>query len=473
MSLISRAIASTANRVAARPAPLRACRIWLVAATMLFAAGCTDTPDDPEGRGNIRAVHAIGGLGDVSFQIEARGLQTPGFQVTTPFSTFDSLVYDFHFDYAGVASGEIERLATATISIRPDTNHTLVLAGTPQAPRVIALEQPVPTFDPESTALEIWFGNIAPSAGSVDLYVGAPGFDPAAATPRAAAVAVQGFSSITVIESGEYEIVATVAGQPGSELFRSETATLPPVDRVLINLFDSEGETTGDHVVVLSGEITGARLIDQSAPAQVQLVHTSLNAGNIDLYINEPLTTPVFADAPFGFVSVPTTIAEADDLAEFTVTTTVAGNVGAVLTSSPSVLSDGSLSLLFFSGDQAADTLVVQTLTESRRSIFDAASVGFYNAIQNTPVVDIYLADAGSNFLDSRPIVNDATPSLSTSLAPLRPQAYDLYVVENQTNDVLLGPVAVDLSAGDVRRFVLVDTVDPNIADYFDVDLTQ
>ena len=68
-------------------------RLLIAAAAIALAllSACTDTREAPAGVGNIRAFHAMADVGEVSFQIEARSLDTPEYLGASAFATFDSL----------------------------------------------------------------------------------------------------------------------------------------------------------------------------------------------------------------------------------------------------------------------------------------------------------------------------------------------------------------------------------------------
>ena len=254
------------------PTALRRLGALLVLPGLLALTACTDTPDSPAGRGNIRAINALPDTGEVQFQIEAVPLDTPDYLSSTTYFGYDSLTYDFNFDYASGLSDNTVRLATTELTVVPNTDYTLIVTGTQQAARIITVELPGYESTGDITTLEAFALNLSPTAGAVDFYIGAPGFDPAAATPVAANVAQDGVESLGNITAEEVEIVVTPAGTPGTELLRSEAATLNGDDRVFISLLDGAGEVTSTYTVLLTGEIGSVRLVDNSAPVRSQLV---------------------------------------------------------------------------------------------------------------------------------------------------------------------------------------------------------
>lgn len=452
----------------------RARRRWLAAvllsATTLTLAACTDTPPDPDGRGNIRMVHGISDLQAVTFLIEERALATPNFQTTTAYSTFDSLNYDFNFDVTNAASGDVVRVASSNLTVGVDVNHTFILSGTAAAPTVQVISQPRREFSSD-TALELWFVNLARNAGSVDIYVGEAGFDPAQTTPRASGLALDAVSPLSDIEAGNYEFVATVAGQPGSVLIRSEVGALLANDTVLVALYDAANVLNGDYLFVAGGELTGVRLADSTAPTRLQLMHTAFGRGNVDLYINDETVTPAIADIGFGSISPAVAIPEADNNQQITVTLTAAGNVGAQLaTGTFSFVDAGSAIIVVTETPDTTNTdLQLQALTNRRQPLAGAARVSLFNAAQNVTPIDIYLLEAGLTPEDGFPRAQNLTPSLNVGELQLAGEI-DIYVTDAADDSVIAGPVSETFSGGTVRQLVIVDTADSERADVLLLD---
>ncbi|MEM7612112.1 MAG: DUF4397 domain-containing protein [Pseudomonadota bacterium] len=446
--------------------------LYLVAATAgLAMAGCTDTPDEPDGEGAIRGIHAIAGLSDVAFLIEEVSIGNATYQTATPFTVFDSLVYDFNFDFTSPVTGERTRLATAELSVRPGQNYTFVLGGTTSAPTLRILEQTTRVFDAGGSVLELWFGNLSTQIGSIDIYVGAPGFDPAAAMPLASALDSDSFSGITEVEASEVEFVATRAGDPADILIRSQALTLLAGDTSLVNLYDAADETTGEYAFVISGDLNGARLVDQTAPTQLQFIHASQPSPAVDVFVGDTLGTPVVSNLTFGMISDVLVIPEADDATEVTLISTPTGQPGTELTSDDASFSDASTNLLVITGAQADDTLGVASSPRNRRPLTDAARLGLFNAIQNTELIDVFVLEPDEMLEGATPRGINVGPSLDLTQSIRAPGDYVLYITNSDDDSVLLGPMAFSLAAGDIRQLVFVDTVDPNVPAVIDFDL--
>lgn len=447
-------------------------------AAALTLVACTDARDEPGGQGNVRAIHAISDIGTLQFRIEAVSISSPDYLTATAFTPFDDLSYDFNFDYvSGLTQSEV-RLGTIEQALEPDVDYTFVAAGTLADTRVYTVARPEFTADLGTDTFEIWFANLSASAGDIDIYLGEPDFDPAALAPLAAGVALDDFTEIDEILSERTQVVVTPAGDPSTILIRSEPTTILPNDRVLVALFDSALESTGDYVISLIGQSGTARLFDDAAPVSVQFSNASRDTGPVDVYIEPeqgPLTTPLFAGVGYGETTSLADVPVADDLSEVTITVTAAGNTGVELFTQDFTFTDGDFAWQILAGAQADDTVRLATLFDAWRPFADAAKVSFYNAIRSGGAVDVYLVASDETFdVESSPaLLRNA--GIGSSIAQFRapPDAYQLYVVDDETDSIRLGPVEIALTGGDVVQLITTDTADadPNAADFLLVDL--
>ncbi|MEN7342040.1 MAG: DUF4397 domain-containing protein [Pseudomonadota bacterium] len=442
-----------------QPAFSRLCAA-ILAATLGLLGACTDVQDAPEGRGNIRAVHALSALGEVGFLIEERVLANASYQTVTPFSTYDSLQYDFNFDFNSGLTGERARLATTSVTVAPDTNYTLILTGTPTAPEILTVAQPIASFDAAATNLSLWFSNLS-SANSVDIYVGTTGFDPAAVAPLATGLAPGAVTDVTSVEAGEVEFIATVAGDPTQVLIRSETRTLIAQDVALVGLLDAARVVNGDYVFILGGELNSGRLADDAAPTTLRVIHGIRGADAVDLYINDETVTPVVSALGFPMASTRFEIPEADDAATVTLNVTAAGNVGAPIVTVDSVFADASSSLAVVANAPSGDGFGLLSISESRRPLFDAGLVGVVNASGNIDLIDIYFVASDDTFEDTAARARNAGPSQNIGQFTLEADTYEFYVTDGSNETIVAGPIPVTVEAGDVLQLMIIDVDDP------------
>ena len=278
------------------------------------------------------------------------------------------------------------------------------------------------------------------------------------------------------ITAGEIQVVITPAGDPGTELIRTEPTTLLADDRVFVSLFDSAGDSTLPYVVVLTFEGGAVRLVDDAAPVRLEVAHAAPAEASIDVYV-EPedgaLTTPLFGGLVYGAVGQAADVPAADDIASITATLTPAGDPGVVLLEQLTAVPDGVVSLLLIAGAQADESLRLVSLPASRRPVADGARISLYNAIREQDRVDIYLLEPGATFdrETSRPLIGDANFGAPVNQFRVAPGTYSLYVVRDADDAVLLGPRDVVLAAGDVVQLVTTDTADPNVSALLEIDL--
>ncbi|MEL7296678.1 MAG: DUF4397 domain-containing protein [Pseudomonadota bacterium] len=444
-------------------------RLFAALMAVLLVSACTESQDTPDGRGNVRAVHALSDVSTVAFLIEERGLADPVFQTITPYSTYDALQYDFNFDFISGLTSETERLATTSIDVVRDTNYTLILTGSGASPRIITVAQPISTFAEEDTDLEVWFANLS-GAGTIDFYIGAAGFDPAAAMPLATGLARDAFSETVSIEAAEVEVVVTVAGDATQEVFRSEAFTLFSQDTVMVNLFDAANTATGDYVVALGGDRNGGRLVDQSAPTRVRLFHGVSGAGAVDAFIDDETTTPVFSNLAFGEASMLADIPEADDSTAITWNITATGNVGTSLGTTQQSYPDGSINLLVVTPIPETTDIILLPVSDPTRPLFDAGRVGVVNTSQSFEFLDIYFVRSDSTFEDTFPRATNRLRSSNIGQFTLEADTYELVITNSVDDAIVGGPFTLTVERGDITQVVIVESADPNVLDIVTFD---
>lgn len=102
-----------------------------------------------------------------------------------------------------------------------------------------------------ATQTRVRIVNLSPTAGSVDIFVTAPGADLALATPTLAAFAYQGVSAYLVVPAGTYQVRVVPAGTPPAN--RASSVTINVVSLVLAG-------GTGRTIVAADNNVGGAPL---------------------------------------------------------------------------------------------------------------------------------------------------------------------------------------------------------------------
>ena len=97
-----------------------------------------------------------------------------------------------------------------------------------------------------------------------------------------------------------------------------------------------------------------------------------------------------------------------------------------------------------------------------------------YNAISDQEFIDVYLIEPGDSYdrETSRTLINNAQLGQLVNQFRTAPGVYELYIVRDSDDTILLGPVDIDLATGEVIQLITTDTADPNVSGLIEIDLT-
>jgi hypothetical protein len=174
----------------------------LVALSMAIAIGCGESHHS-----RLRVVHASPDAPNVDVAVDDKTVLT-------------NVAYGTASDYLTVNSGKRKIVVAATgtntdvIEVSPDlvnkTDYTVLAVG------LVANISPLLLTDdnaaPSAGNVKVRIIHGAPSAGSVDIYVTAPGDDLTSATPTLSNVAFKDASDYLSVPAGNYEIRVTLTG---------------------------------------------------------------------------------------------------------------------------------------------------------------------------------------------------------------------------------------------------------------------
>ena len=286
----------------------------VLSCALLWLAACSDSNrgDEVTGEGSIRALHAIPDIGTVEFLIEETILGSIGFQEATAGTQYDDIEYTFKFQTL-LPDDDVEEpteITSRTLRVNSDREYTFVLSGTLDVPQLFLWEQfgrnwteeisDAADNDTEVTVMEVSFGHVSTALGEVDIYLEDPGTSPAAATPKAT-MEFSGFVEATELTAGDYQLVVTPVGDPGTFLFASDPFAISAATSTLFTLMDDGGFTTADFAVRAIG--TGTELTDINASAAISATHLALGTGPLDVYDSSDFSAPLFDDLAFGGLS--------------------------------------------------------------------------------------------------------------------------------------------------------------------------
>ena len=111
-----------------------------------------------------------------------------------------------------------------------------------------------------------------------------------------------------------------------------------------------------------------------------------------------------------------------------------------------------------------------------RRSIETFAKLNIINTAANHPAVDVYFVEIlppdpenpppDDPIADVFPLIAGLPLGVAPAPLPLFEGSYDVYITDgNDKESILLGPVQLDLLAGDVTGAIIYDNPDPDIVD--------
>lgn len=438
--------------------------LWLVAAAAL-AAGCTESQrPTATGKGTIRGVHAMVSAPNVSFLIEERSLETLSYRATSSAQAFDDLTYNFNFDVRLPGSSAPRRLATETLTVVPDTDYVFALTGTLEHPSIVLWETPERMWNGDETVLEVAAGHLAQSTGVVDVYLAPPGTAPA--TGEALGTLAFGDKLEPLeIEKGDYVLTITEGGHPANVLFRSGTQSLTERTSLMFTLQDPDPSLTSAlSVQRVTREGAATRLVDSRFPATRRFFHAAQGTANVDVIVDGDFTNPAVPGLTYGTLSADVPVPSGETKFAFT----QAGNSGAILFEDEEAVSGNTRSTTFLAGEPG--DLAMVTLTDDRRPVTDVAKLRMTFLSQSIEEADFWLLKAGTDIADSAPNFPNFDAQTSSGYLTLAADKYELTVTFGDDDTVAVGPVPVNLVAGDIVELAVIDTADPNVLDVVTYD---
>lgn len=435
-------------------------RLLGLALLAVLAAGCTESQrPTASGKGTIRGVHAMVTAPNVAFLIEERSLDTLSYRATTSAQAFDDLTYNFNFDVLLPGSESPRRLATETLTVVPDTDYVFAVTGTLDEPSIVLWETPERMWNGDETVLEVSAGHLASSTGDVDVYVAPPGTAPAVGEARGRLSFGDKLDPFE-IEKGDYVLTITAAGDPANVLFRSGTQKLTERTSLMFTLQDPDPSLTSPvSVQRVTREGASTRLADSRFRATRRFFHAAQGTAGVDVVVDGDFTAPAVTGLAFGALSAEVPVPSGETAFAFT----QAGNSGAILLEDEEAVSGNTRSTTFLAGEPG--DLGMVTLVDDRRSVTDVAKIRMTFLSQTIEEADFWLLKAGTDLADSRPNFPSFDTLTSSGYLTLAPGKYELSVTFGDDDTLAVGPVAINLAAGDLVELAVVDTADPNVLD--------
>jgi hypothetical protein len=431
----------------------------LVAAGLALG-GCTESQrPEATGKGSIRAIHAVPTGADVTFLIEERALGNLAYKNSTSVQQFDDLTYNFNFDTRKPGDTSLSRIATETVTVVPEMDYVFVLTGSIASPSVLLWESEERQWEGDETTFEVSAGHLSPGSGALDVYFVEEGTAPAAGTERGTLSFGERLPPFEV-ESGEYEVIVTAAGNPASVLFTSTSRDYAERTSVLFTIQDADPSiTTPLSVRRIDQNGTSTELGDPAFPPTRRFFNAALGSGSMDVYLDDDFVTPIVSNLAYAVVSADVPV----PAGESTYTYTAAGNPGAILLEDEDTVLRNTRGTNFVLGEP--DDLEVSVFIDNRRPVTGFGKIRINQMSTEFALVDAYLLAPGTDLDDESPNLPRLATAGTSNYVNLDPGNYELTVTETAEKTVLAGPLTVNVTSGSIREVAIVDTADPNLLD--------
>lgn len=432
--------------------------LWLLLAASLL--GCAETTrETATGKGNIRGVNAVVDVIDLNFLIEERSLGVLNYKGASSARRFDDLNYLFNFDIAIPGQAGPQRIASVAQKITTDNDYVFVVAGFVASPDTFVWESVEREWTGTETVFEMSFAHLDKTLGEVDVYFALAGTVPVAGN-QVGTIDYGEMIDVSEYEAEQYELIITAPNQPLIVKYSGIPFTNPA------------GQTSVSMILTADPSITGTVSVRQLLPAgdtfeipdarfapTIQLINASLEAGNVDLVIDDDFVNPpTVSDLAFGLV--PTDVEVPAGTNPYTYT--APADTTPLLEQITSIAA-GSRVVIFLHGDLS--TLAATILTSQRRTISTEARIRFTNTSFNNDGLDLFFAPTDSEFADIFPIARLALGD-TTNYIGRAANSFDITITAvGDKETILSGPTTIDLENGDIIEVVILDNVDPAIVD--------
>jgi len=421
--------------------------------------GCAETTRPvATGKGSIRGIAAIVDAPDSLFMIEERRVGATLYKGVAGFNIYDDLAYNFSFDIFLPGDVDTTRLTTQFIDVVADMEYTLVLTGTMDNPTTIVWEEAAREWDDAETVFEPVFAHFSPALGDVDVYFSDTGAPPALGNEVGSLTLGERLTNVDYPE-GTYELILTAAGNPANILYTSGDIFGNARTRPVYGIFDADPTLTAPVAVNLILENgTSGRLPDANYLPQLRFYHAAFGTENVDVYIDEDFSAPVFSDVGFDEVSA---FADVSELAG-TMTMTAVGNPGAVIFESNIVIAEGVRITLPMIGEPGA--LVLTGVSNNARPIVTAPQIRIAHYGIGLNFVNLYMLDPGTEIEQfTTPVFGALGPQSDSGFFEMPPGTYEMTITEFGTTNIVAPQIIVDVAVNEVIDFAVLNTVDPAI----------
>ena len=423
-------------------------------------AGCGGESALPEatGKGTVRAINTIASSPEIAFLIEERQIGSANYKSATAAQEFDDLDYTFNFEVQ-FPTGR-QRVANQFLDVVADRDYVFVISGALASPTITLLEAERRIFGETETVFEVRFGHFGTTLGDVDVYFADPGTTPmlgqqiATLSPRDSTEPVD-------YPEGEYELIYTVAGDPATVLFTSDTLTPTVRTAFAIGIFDADENELGQVSVRFFSEGSGTLFIpDVNAVPTVRFHHATMALATADIYNDDPaMFPPIVMNHAFRDVTGDIPVLDGTN----SLTYTAAGDTAVILFENDLIPSTSGRISYYIVGE--TDNLGAISTIADRRPVETLVKFSFLHAAYNHTLIDFYIVEADGDIADVIPSLFGVPPGTAPLTSNLRAGSFDLYMTVSGEKTVITGPVRMDVALGDIVDVIAYDNVDPAIAD--------
>lgn len=432
----------------------------IIVAFAIGACGSDSSLPVATGKASIRMINAIPTSPEIGFLIEERALDAVRYKSNSSPESWDDLEYTFNFEINRPFENELTRIASQFLDVTREIEYTFLVRGSLDAAVVDVWQIPERSFSGSETIFEMRVGNAADALGLVDVYVGLEGVDPVLGA-QVASLAPGEVSAPTDIEEDVYVVTITAAGDPANILFQSVPTRILANQSVIVTAFAGDANDTAPVTVRLFNQLGASSAVtDARFPPTARLIHATSDLGTSDVYDDAALQNRIVADLAFGDVTGDIDVA----VGEVPITATAPGNVGAILLEDTLTTFAGSRLNYYLT--VLSDEVVGSQVFVDRRPVETIARLTFFHSAINHELVDLYVVDAGTTIDDVFPRLITATYGLQAPEIRLDAGSYEIYVTTAGEKTILDGPVSLEVALGDVFEAVLLDRVDPSLAEF-------
>jgi hypothetical protein len=440
--------------------------VTCIAAAAISACGSDSGFPTATGKASIWAINAIPTSPEIGFFIEERTIGAVNFKDNTVPGVprdWDDLAYTFHFEAIIPPEPGTTRIASQPLDVVRDMDYIFLVWGQLAAPVVSIWEKPQRTFDGTETSFEFRVGHAAESLGTVDIYYALEGVAPVLGE-QFATLEPGEVSATADFESDSYVVTVTAQNDPSIVHFQSVPSNVLAAQSVVMPIFEGDANDTSPYVAkIINMAGQSVVLADARGLPTARYVHATMDLATSDIYDDVALNNQIVANLAFGDATgdIDMTVGDAP------LTFTAAGNPGAILYETTLTNLLGIRVNFYMSVDTVVNpgSLIGVRQVVDRRSIETVARFTFFHSAINNQEVDLYIVDSGETIDERLPRQIQLPYRAQSPALALGEGSFDVYVTTSGEKTILDGPIPLDTVLGGVYEAVLLDRVDPTLAE--------